>query len=142
MTEEERIAASMGEDVPTKAPELIAGTTIAVNFLQLRDISLVDEQPAAAPSTWAAGGYQKKGSKSGGVIALMDVLAKDLAAQTQEAEHDEKTAQRDYEELLADAANTRETDSKSLSSKQSAKANNKSTMGDNIKDRRARASEL
>ena len=53
-------------------------------------------QPAAAPSTWSAGGYQKKGQKSGGVIALMEMLIKDVGTQMHEGKLDEENSQKNH----------------------------------------------
>jgi len=66
--------------------------------------------------------YQPKTEKSGGVMALMDMLVGDLKSSLQEAEHDEKTAQGDYTELMADSQETRASDSKSITDKSAAKA--------------------
>ena len=136
MTEEERIYSNFGGDVPTEAPQLIAGTNIAVNLLQ------INAKPAAAPGTWGAGGYKNKGQKSGGVIALMDMLTKDLDTQVTEGKKDEDFSQSSYEELMADSAKTRETDSKSLANKEATKAETASRLSDNNGTRRARAGEL
>jgi chromosome segregation ATPase len=136
MTEEERIYSNFGGEVPTEPPQLIAGTNIAVNLLQL------SAKPEPAPGTWAAGGYKNKGQKSGGVMALMDMLTKDLDTQLAEGKKDEDFAQSSYEELMADSANTRSTDSKSLANKEAAKANTGSRLSDDSGARRARSEEL
>ena len=43
----------------------------------------------------------KKDGKSNGVIALMEMLAKELEDGITESKHDEETAQKDYERNLA-----------------------------------------
>jgi hypothetical protein len=91
MTEEERIAANMGETIE-KAPEMIAGTDQTV-YIQKLDIG-------AAPET---GSYEKKTAKSGGVVQLLGMLSKDIESQQQEETHDEETAQADYEKLMAES---------------------------------------
>merc|ERR1719389_1653795 len=104
LTEEEKILAASGRSdlIATAAPELIAGTTQTA-FVQL--YSQLDQDTAAAPppppATWDA--YQKKDGKSNGVIALMDMLIKELQDGIVEAEHEEKTAQTDYERLMQDS---------------------------------------
>merc|ERR1719443_1233019 len=55
-------------------------------------------------------------------MALMDKLSKELEVDVQEAEHEEKTAQKDYEELVAEAQKTRADDVKSTNDKASNKA--------------------
>jgi len=66
--------------------------------------------------------YQTKEAKSAGVISMMDTILKDLAADTKEAEYAEKTAQKEYTDLMADSEATRASDVKSLTSKTAAKA--------------------
>jgi len=80
-----------------------------------------------APET-ASGAYQPKGQKSGGVMALMDMLVKDLKASLTEAQHAEKTAQTDYTELMGDSQSTRAADSKSILNKEAAKADLESNL--------------
>merc|ERR1719443_2459296 len=55
----------------------------------------------AAPKTF--GGEYKK-SESGGALALMDLLVKDLTKEMTEAEAEEKNSQEDYEKMLKDSA--------------------------------------
>merc|ERR1719233_1268657 len=115
LSEEERIYSNMGGELePTPAPGGIAGTGVAV-FLQTKKAA-----PAAPPETWGA--YEKKGSQSTGVIAMIDMLANDLKKDTQEAEMEEKDSQEEYEELMADSKKKRAADSKSITTKETAKA--------------------
>merc|ERR1719161_2379771 len=60
--------------------------------------------------------------ESSGVIAMMDSLKGDLAAEIQELEFNEKDAQEDYEAMVTDAAEKRAADSKTLEEKTSVKA--------------------
>jgi len=60
--------------------------------------------------------------KANGVIALLDQIIKDIELSIQEAKHDEKVAQRDYERTMKDAATKRLDDSKLMVEKQAAKA--------------------
>merc|ERR1719456_1403314 len=94
---------------------MIAGTTQTV-FVQLKD----DAAPPPPPETWGA--YQKKDGKSNGVLALMDMLIKDLADGITESKHEEETAQKDYERLMAESQTTREQNVESIASKEAAKA--------------------
>merc|ERR1719158_736004 len=66
--------------------------------------------------------YEKKGEKSGGIMALMDMLVKELEASLADAQHDEKSAQGDYVELMADSEATRASDMKSITEKSAYKA--------------------
>ena len=57
-----------------------------------------------------------------GVIAMVDLLIKDLDKEMAEAETSEKDAQADYETAMKDSAEKRTADSKSLTEKESIKA--------------------
>jgi len=52
--------------------------------------------PEGAPEMWKAGKRESKGQASGGVLGLLDKIAAELQTDVQAAEHEEKTAQRDY----------------------------------------------
>merc|ERR1719326_1777427 len=92
----------------------------AGSFVQIRR-SQFDVAPPPPPETFE-GGYQKKGEKSAGVIGLMDMIIKDLGNDMKDAEYEEKTAQKDYAELMADSQASRAGDTKSLSDKEASKA--------------------
>jgi hypothetical protein len=123
LTEDERIAQNMGETI-TKDQEMIAGTNQAV-YLQKADIG-------AAPET---GSYKKQSGKSGGVVQLMDILAKDLDSQIQEATHDEEIAQRDYETLMADSKKSLQDSQASIVQKENEHAETKGRLNDTTQAR-------
>lgn len=85
--------------------------------------------PPEAPEM-PSGPYEKKGQKSGGVIALMDMLVRELEASLAESQHEEKAAQTDYTELMADSQATRAADLKSVTDKEAAKAGLQSKLTD------------
>merc|ERR1711953_1559228 len=62
----------------------------------------------------------KKSVESNGVIAMINLLIKDLDKEMTEAVTAEEEAQRDYENSLGDAAAKRARDSKSMDSKNGA----------------------
>merc|ERR1719305_500050 len=112
------LAASGRSDmIATAAPEMIAGTSIAA-FAQVQQRTAA--APPPPPATWDA--YQKKDGKSNGVIALMDMLMKELQDGITEAENEEKTAQKDYERLMVESKESRASMSESITSKEVAKA--------------------
>merc|ERR1719235_619205 len=116
LTEEERLAVAAGAADPRDAEEAmpkggIAGTGIT---------ALAQGAPPPPPDTWGA--YQKKDGKSNGVIALMEMLAKELEDGITESKHDEKTAQNDYERLMSDSQATRAQNVESITSSEAAKA--------------------
>jgi len=127
LTDEEKILAASGRSdmIATAAPEMIAGTTqtaMTQLYAQL-DQHTTDDSSAAPPpppATWDA--YQKKDGKSNGVIALMDMLLKELQDGITEAENEEKTAQKDYERLMVESKESRASMSESVTSKEVAKA--------------------
>merc|ERR1719382_261985 len=118
LSEEDQITVSMGGTLaPTAAPGGIAGTGIAV----LADVSQHDVAKPPPPPE-APGAYKKKSEESGGVIAMIDLLVKDLDKEMTVAETEEKDAQADYEQFMKDSAEKRAQDSKSLADKQGALA--------------------
>jgi len=87
-------------------------------FVQVSLRSRAD--PGPAPET--AGGEYKKSESSGGVMAMMDQMMKDVEMDIQEGKHDEESAQKDYEEAMKDAATKRTDDTKLMVEKQGGKA--------------------
>merc|ERR1719337_245010 len=128
LTDEERILAASGRSdmIATAAPDLIPGTSIAAMqtqlYAQLNEYTTDDASaaPPPPPATWDA--YQKKDGKSNGVIALMDMLLKELQDGITEAENEEKTAQKDYERLMTESTASRASMSEGITSKEVAKA--------------------
>merc|ERR1719420_1487707 len=124
LTEEEKllVASGAGDMVAPAAPEMIAGTSIAAMqtsiYAQLHQKTAA--APPAPPATWGA--YQKKDGKSNGVIALMEMLAKELEDGMTTSEHEEDTAQKDYERLMSTSQETRAKSVESITTKEAAKA--------------------
>merc|ERR1719258_170676 len=117
LSEEEQITVSMGGTLaPTAAPGGIAGTGIGL------------AQVAPPPPPEANLAYKKSGEESNGVIAMIDLLVADIDKENQTMEVDEKDAQKDYEEFMADAAAKRAADSKSITDKQALKADTESQL--------------
>jgi len=116
LSAEDRIVENMGGVVSTAAPSGIAGTGITV----LAQMVASKDAPAPPPGTWNA--YAAKSGESTGVIAMIDLLIKDLEKELTEAETSEKDAQADYSEMMKDSAAKRTADSHSLTEKGSAKA--------------------
>merc|ERR1719414_2403379 len=113
LSEDERITVNMGGTLaPTAAPGGIAGT--GVTALQ------TSGAPPPPPATWGA--YAKKSEESNGVLTMIDMLVGDLEKEVQEMDVTEKDDQAEYEQMIADSAAKRASDSKSLSDKEGAKA--------------------
>jgi len=135
LTEEERIYVNSGGVDPRDAEEAaaaqtgIAGTGITV-FGQVA--------PPPPPATAEA--FKKK--DAGGPTALIQKLTNDLKMEMQANEMDEKTAQEDYEEFMADSAEKRATDSKTITEKEAQKAGLEGDLDQAKKDNKAAAKDL
>jgi len=90
----------------------------------LVDISAHSHGEVAPPPPPAAvEAYAKKGEENAGVIAMVDLLVKDLDKEMTEAATAEKDAQADYAGMMKDSAEKRFTDAEMLAAKTGAKAN-------------------
>merc|ERR1711972_607817 len=137
----DRIYSNMGNAeglLTTAAPGGIAGTGVTV----LAQVSAHRQKaaPAPPPATWGA--YATKSQESTGVIAMIDLLIKDLAKEMNEAKTEEKDAQSDYEQMMGDSAAKRTADSKSLTEKGSAKADTEAQLQAHAEAKAAGGKEL
>jgi len=82
--------------------------------------------PPPPPETF--GPYTKKTEESTGVIAMIDLLVKDLDKELQEAAVMEEDAQKEYEEMMAESATKRADDSKAVSDKTALKASEEEAL--------------
>jgi len=116
LSEEDQLTVSMGGTLaPTAAPGGIAGTGVTV-------LAAVSNHAAPPPPPETAAAFSKKSEESNGVIAMIDLMVKDLTKEMTEAKAEEENAQEDYEKAMKDAAEKRATDSKALATKQKEKA--------------------
>jgi len=122
LTAQERLTVKLGGTVTTPAPGGIADTGISASFLQTSSVVA----PPPPPDTF--GPYQSKTETGNGVIAMIDLLIKDLDKEMQEADVDEKHGQSEYEALMADSAAKRAADSKSITDKNSEKASTEESL--------------
>merc|ERR1719506_1423779 len=111
-TEETTAAPIVLSQQPTAQPDILEGLA----FVQVHQ----KEAPPPPPETWGA--YKKKSGKSNGAIALLERLTKDLQDGIADAEHDEKTSQKDYETLMSDSQTSRAQKAQSITEKEAAKA--------------------
>jgi len=84
--------------------------------------------PPPPPETWDA--YGKKSGENAGVVAMLDLLIKDLEKDMTESKIDEKNSQTDYETMMKESAAKRAQDSKSLASKLEDKADAEKALSD------------
>jgi len=126
LSEEDRITVNMGGTLaPTAAPGGIAGTGVTV----LADVSEHSQDGVKPPPPpEAPGEYKKKSEDTNGVIAMIDLLVKDLDKEMTVATTEEKDAQADYEQFMKDSADKRAQDSKTLADKEGALADAQATL--------------
>jgi predicted nucleic acid-binding Zn-ribbon protein len=142
LSEEERITVSMGGTLaPTAAPGGIAGTGIAV-LAEVSDHSQNGDAAKPPPPPEAPGAYEKKSEESTGVIAMIDILIKDLDKEMTVAETEEKDAQGDYEQLMKDSAEKRAEDAKTLANKEATLAELQSSLEKATEGKKSSVKEL
>jgi len=139
LSSEDRVVENFGGEVTTAAPGGIADTGITA-FAQISMHRQEKAAPAPPPDTWDA--YKSKSEENTGVITMIDLLIKDVDKEMTEAQVEEKDAQADYEQMMKDAAEKRTTDSKSLTSKDGAKADTESELQGLIERKAATGKEL
>merc|ERR1719254_117069 len=140
LSEEDRIFVNQGgTPPPTAAPGGIAGTGIEA-FVQLASSTHRKEAPPPPPATAAA--YTKKSEESGGVMAMMDLLVKDLEKEMTVAKTEEENAQEDYEKMMSDSKEKRTEDSKLLTDKSAAKADLESALEKSTGEKKSTVKEL
>merc|ERR550537_3766 len=114
----------------------------AGSFVQIRrSDSESDVAPPPPPETFESGA-PKKNAKSAGVIGMMDQIIKDLGNEMKDAEYEEKTAQKDYAELMADSQANRAADSKALVGAEATKAEVEAKLMTSKETRAATAEDL
>jgi len=126
LTEDEKVYVNSGGQDPRDAEDAakgpaggIAGTGITV-FAQIRAVDSESDDVAPPPPPAVGEAYGKKDAS--GPVALIDKLSRDLEKDMQANEHDETTAQKDYEEFMSDSVAKRSADSKSVTEKEAQKA--------------------
>merc|ERR1719231_659966 len=97
---------------------------------------------APPPAPELPSGPLAKNAKSAGVIGMMDTIIKDLGSDMKDMEYEEKTAQKDYAELMADSQETRADDAKALTGKTTAKAETEATLMTTKETRSSTATDL
>jgi chromosome segregation ATPase len=133
LSEEDRIAVNMGGTAPaTAAPGGIAGT----------GVTALAQKGAPPPPPETFGAYSKKSGESQGVIAMIDLLVKDLDKEMTEAKTQEKDSQADYEAAMDDSAAKRAQDAKTLTAKTATKADLEADLESHTAAKGSASSEL
>jgi len=123
LTEEEQIAISAGGADPRDVEEASAAAQANLpTFVQVRAHTTDEDAAVPPPPPETFGAYSKKDNKSNGVIGLMDMMIEELKTDYTDAEHAEALAQKDYEHLMSSSQKSRATAAKSITEKESAKA--------------------
>merc|ERR1712238_185695 len=135
LSEGDQIYENSGGDIPTEAPGGIANT--GIGFVQ---VSMRKDAPPPPPATAAA--YTKKSGSSNSVIAMMDLLVKDLDEEMTVSETEETNSQAEYESTIAEAADKRRQDSKSITDKEAAKADMESALEKSTGDKKSATKDL
>jgi chromosome segregation ATPase len=140
LTDEDRATLAAGGTLaPTVAPGGIAGTGVTV-FSEVNVHSQAVAKPPPPPE--APGAYKKKSGESGGVIAMIDLLVKDLDKEMTEAQTTEKDSQADYEQMMKDSAAKRAEDSKTLADKQGTLADLEASLQASTENKASTTKEL
>jgi len=138
LSDEDRATLAAGGTLaPTAAPAGIAGTGIT-EFAEVSQHGVA--RPAPPPE--APGAYKKKGEESNGVIAMIDLLIKDLDKEMTVAKTEEKDAQGDYESMMKDSADKRAGDSKSLGDKEATLADLEAALEKDTENLKSTGKEL
>jgi chromosome segregation ATPase len=132
LSDEDRATLAAGGTLaPTEAPGGIAGTGVTV---------LAQADPGPAPE--APKEFKKKSEESNGIIAMIDLLIKDLDKEMTEAEFTEKDAQEDYKTFMSDSSAKRAEDSKMLTDKEGTKADLQASLQENTAAKESAMKEL
>eukprot|EP00811_Abedinium_folium_P023726 NODE_3336_length_2051_cov_3.957900.p1 GENE.NODE_3336_length_2051_cov_3.957900~~NODE_3336_length_2051_cov_3.957900.p1 ORF type:complete len:664 (-),score=177.56 NODE_3336_length_2051_cov_3.957900:60-1832(-) len=121
---DERIMVGVGGAdlvAPAPPPGGIANTGIT-EFDQVSS----DVAPPPPPETYGA--YSKQTGANTGVIAMMDLLIKELDKDMQEAQTSEELAKKDFEQLLVDSKEKKAQDTKTLTEKKNAKSDTETEL--------------
>merc|ERR550525_2125143 len=99
------------------SPKSAAASMVAVSEHSAEAASAAPPPP---PETWGA--YKKQTEDAGGILGMLQMMIADVEKEITESKTEEENAQEEYETLIADSGEKRRMDSKSLSDKESAKA--------------------
>merc|ERR1719263_442129 len=94
-----------------------AGEFVAISVHGQSEEDVAPPPPPSGPNA-----YSKKSEESNGVIRMLDMLVQDLDKEMQVAEVDEKNAQEEYEQMMADSSAKRKESTKQISDTKGAKA--------------------
>merc|ERR1719482_1388692 len=114
----------------------------AGEFVSISAHSQGQEDVAPPPPPSGPSAYSKKSEESSGVIRMLDMLVQDLDKEMQVAEVDEKNAQEEYEQMMADSSAKRAEDTESIADKKGAKADAEEALQTHTESKTAGTKEL
>jgi len=97
------------------SPKSAAASLVEVDLHDLGSAA-----PPPPPETWGA--YKKQTEEAGGILGMMTMMIADVEKEITESKTEEKNAQEEYDTLMKDSGEKRRMDSKTLSDKESVKA--------------------
>merc|ERR1712085_201439 len=104
--------------------------------------AFVQDKAAPPPPPATAAAYKKKGEESNGVIAMMDLMVKDLDEEMTVSETENTNDQAQYEKTVAEAGDKRRQDSKSITDKEASKADLQSLLEKSDTDKKSATKDL
>merc|ERR1712194_743577 len=110
-----------------------------MSFVQIREHAQLKAKVEPPPETWDT--YAKSG-ESTGVIAMIDLLVKDMDTEMTEAKVEEDNSQEEYGKTIADAKADRTGLSKTLKSKTAAKADMEADLETLKSDKKSTSAEV
>merc|ERR1719379_1320431 len=120
-------------------PKLYKPPPAAASFVQIRAHTQKKQEIGPAPSAEFGG---SKGEEGQGVIHMLDMMVEEIDKEMTVAEAEEKDAQEDYEKMMKDSADKRAEDSKTMTDKESAKAQMEAELEQHKSDKMATFTEL
>merc|ERR1719410_454410 len=97
------------------SPKSAASSLVEVDLHDLGSAA-----PPPPPETWGA--YKKQTEEAGGILGMMQMMIADVEKEITESKTEEKNAQEEYDTMMKESGEKRRMDSKTLSDKESAKA--------------------
>jgi len=135
LTDEDRATLAAGGTLaPTAAPSMSG----VAQLVQVGDHNAA----APPPPPEAPGAYKKKGQETNGVVAMIDLIIKDLDKEMTVAKTEEKDAQGDYETMMKDSASKRADDSKMLADKEGTLADLQASLEASTENKASTTKEL
>merc|ERR1712085_162044 len=104
--------------------------------------AFVQDKAAPPPPPATAAAYKKKGEESNGVIAMMDLMVKDLDEEMTVSETENTNDQAQYEKTVAEAGDKRRQDSKSITDKEASKGDLQSLLEKSGTDKKSATKDL